>query len=321
MEKVLFGKAIIILSDKTWPRLLALLFGCALLSVSVPASAYILQLDFSGTIFQSVDNAGTGETVGRLFGQYPYLTATPGQGQVGKTISGRVYIDDSIYSDTAPQSNIGSYYGTANAFRSIYTIDGKTFDTNWFQDIIGAPYSAEQAALYDPTNINQDFFTFSDVEAYKPIWNQGAYGSVSLSFYLLSNQAVQNFLNSVTFDQIISLDASELSNMTKATGSYELYLYCGWMDDLGLTAGGNGQCPVDTTLGSAPFGENFDSLGQGIGPSTGSLTAQSLHAAGDFNLTSFSLQRVPDPVPEPATMILLGAGLFGLAGTRRRFKK
>jgi hypothetical protein len=45
------------------------------------------------------------------------------------------------------------------------------------------------------------------------------------------------------------------------------------------------------------------------------------HPGGGANITSFdSVSRV-EPVPEPTTLLLLGCGLFGLAGYAWRSKK
>lgn len=41
----------------------------------------------------------------------------------------------------------------------------------------------------------------------------------------------------------------------------------------------------------------------------------------DIRSWDFESNSGPDPVPEPATMLLLGSGLIGLVGARRKFKK
>jgi len=49
--------------------------------------------------------------------------------------------------------------------------------------------------------------------------------------------------------------------------------------------------------------------------------AYSLHGVWGLESVSFGVRIAGEPVPEPATMLLLGSGLLGLAGLRRKFRR
>ena len=88
--------------------------------------------------------------------------------------------------------------------------------------------------------------------------------------------------------------------------------------------------PTATSLVGAPFFANYDDVALSAGSHT--MTVKQTYSTGWVDVAKYTISvtanptpggggSTPSSVPEPATMILLGTGLFGLVGLRQRRRK
>jgi hypothetical protein len=136
---------------------------------------------------------------------------------------------------------------------------------------------------------------------------------------------VVSLFGDVTIISLSSLQGGDAINMTVDTPSTMDVT----LNTLSADAGGgfaivlDTQTLVPTTASAAgqPFFATYKDVSLDVGTHTVTVTSSAWVAAAKYTLSvtaNASGGGTPSSVPEPATMILLGTGLFGLVGLRQR---